>query len=145
MRPRGLVDTGAILALIDRSDSWHERCAEAFESIALPLATTAAVLAELFHFVGDHLRARESAWRLLRSGAIRVLPIDDHDLEAIEGLMTRYADRPMDFADATLVRLADRESLSTIFTIDHDDFRTYRMRGGKTFRVVPDRIGRPRG
>ena len=53
--------------------------------------------------------------------------------------MARYHDRPMDFADATLVHLARRESLSTILTVDHDDFETYRIDGGRTFRIVPAR------
>jgi len=53
--------------------------------------------------------------------------------------MSRYSDRPMDFADATLVHLAQRESLSTIFTIDHDDFETYRIHGRRRFRVIPER------
>ncbi len=114
MQPRGLIDTGAILALLDRSDSWHEACVRSFSSVRLPLATTAAVLAELFHFLGENSRARASAWKLLRSEAITVLPITDDDLRAIDDLMKRYADRPMDFADATLVRLGERESLSTI-------------------------------
>jgi predicted nucleic acid-binding protein len=53
--------------------------------------------------------------------------------------MKRYADRPMDFADATLVRLDERESLSAIFTVDHDDFETYRIKGRTRFRIVPAR------
>jgi len=51
---RGLIDTGAILALLDANDDWHERCVEAFSLLKLPLATTAAVLAELFHLLGNH-------------------------------------------------------------------------------------------
>jgi predicted nucleic acid-binding protein len=76
---------------------------------------------------------------LVRSATVTVLAIDDADLPALEGLMSRYADRPMDFADATLVRRAERERLSTIFTIDHDDFETYRIEGRRRFRIVPDR------
>jgi predicted nucleic acid-binding protein len=53
--------------------------------------------------------------------------------------MKTYWDRPMDFADATLVRLAERESLSTVFTIDNDDFETYRINGRTKFRVFPGR------
>ncbi len=53
--------------------------------------------------------------------------------------MKRYDDRPMDFADATLVHLAKRESLTAIFTIDHDDFETYRIDGKRQFRIVPSR------
>ena len=57
---------------------------------------------------------------------------------ALDALMKRYADRPMDFADATLVHLAKRESIATVFTIDHDDFETYRA-GRRRFRVEPGR------
>jgi hypothetical protein len=51
--------------------------------------------------------------------------------------MSRYWDRPMDFADATLVYLAKRESLSTVFTVDFGDFGTYRIAGRRRFRVLP--------
>ena len=44
------------------------------------------------------------------------------------------------FADATLVRVAERESLTTTLTIDHDDFETYRIGGRKRFRIVPERL-----
>lgn len=76
---------------------------------------------------------------LIRAGAVTVLPIDDADVPELEALMHKYADRPMDFADATLVHLAERESLTTIFTIDHDDFETYRIGARRRFRIVPAR------
>lgn len=136
---RGLVDTGALLALLDADDGWHHACVTAFEQLRLPLATTAAVLAELFHLLADGPRERAAAWRLILSGAITVLPIEDSDLPDVKRLMDKYADRPMDFADATLVHLAGRESLSTVFTVDHDDFDTYRIGGKKMFRIVPPR------
>lgn len=139
MQVRGLIDTGAILALLDADDSWHERCVEAFSSLKLPLATTAAVLAELFHLLDDHPNDLEAAWNLLRSGAIHVLPITDADSAPLERLMKQYADRPMDFADATLVHLAEREALSVICTIDHNDFETYRIKGKRKFSIFPSR------
>ena len=139
MQPKGLIDTGAILALLDTDDQWHEVCAAAFPSLLLPLATTAAVLAELFHLLGDHPNDVAAAWRFLRSGAVVLLPITDADVPDLERLMQQYADRPMDLADATLVHLAKRESLTTVFTIDHDDFETYRIDGRRKFRVVPAR------
>lgn len=137
MAAGGLADTGALLALLDRDDDWHNACVDAFTQLRLPLVTSAAVLAELFHMVGDHPREVDAAWKLVRSGALRVAPIVDSDLTALEALMTRYRDRPMDFADATLVHLASRESLSTVFTVDHDDFQTYRIGARKRFRIVP--------
>ncbi|HEX7186022.1 MAG TPA: PIN domain-containing protein [Thermoanaerobaculia bacterium] len=136
-KPRGLIDTGAILALLDRRDQWHGPCVEAFSALPLPLATSAAILAELFHLLDD--REISSAWGFLRSGAVTVLPITDNDLPELEALMQRYQDRPMDFADATLVHLARRESLTTVFTVDHSDFETYRIEGKRRFRIVPDR------
>jgi predicted nucleic acid-binding protein len=135
----GLIDTGAILALIDRDDRWHPRCADAFKDLRLPLGTSAAVLAEVFHLLDHDRRSAAAAWGLLRSGAIAVLPIADDDLPDLEALMKRYADRPMDFADATLVHLARRERLSLVFTLDNDDFETYRIEGRRKFRVVPGR------
>lgn len=136
---KGLADTGALLAVLDRSDRWHERCAAALADLRLPLATSGAVLAELFHLLGDAPHQVAAGWGLLHSGAITVLPIADGDLADLETLMKRYQDRPMDFADATLVHLARREALSTIFTIDHDDFETYRIEGQRRFRIVPAR------
>ena len=134
-----MADTGALLAYLDRSDAWHERCRHAFADFHLPLVTSAAVLTELFHLVGDSRHETDAAWRFVRSGAVTVLPIDDRDLPSLESLVRKYHDRPMDFADATLVHLAEREVLSTVFTVDHDDFETYRIGGRKRFRILPTR------
>jgi uncharacterized protein len=75
----------------------------------------------------------------LRSGAITVIGLDNADLPDLEALMERYRDRPMDFADATLVHAASKLKLADIMTIDHDDFETYRMVGRRKFRILPDR------
>ena len=139
MPANGLVDTGALLAILDKDDRWHSRSVEAFGQLRLPLATSTAVLAELFHLVGNDRRELAAAWGLIRSGAITVLSIDDRDLSDLEVLMKRYADRPMDFADATLVHLAARENLGMVFTVDQDDFETYRFGGRRRFRIVPSR------
>jgi hypothetical protein len=122
--------------LLDNSDPWHAACAAALGATRLPLATTAAVVGEVFHFIGGHRLA--GAWRSLRRGTITLEPILDGDLPDLERLMLKYADRPMDFADATLVRLAEREGLTTILTVDRD-FEVYRIGGRKAFRVLPRR------
>jgi len=136
---RALADTGALLACLDRTDAWHDRCRTALDTLRLPLATSLAVLAELFHLVGPDPREVVAAWGFVRSGAITVLPISDQELGDLEALMRQYHDRPMDLADATLVHLARRESVSTIFTVDHDDFETYRIAGRKRFSILPER------
>jgi predicted nucleic acid-binding protein len=110
---------------------------DAFCQLRLPLITSEAVLTELFHLVGGDRRETEAAWKFLSSGAVALMTIGHSELPAVHALMSRYRDRPMDFADATLVHLAKRESLATVFTVDYADFETYRIEGKRRFRVVP--------
>ncbi|MBI2898098.1 MAG: PIN domain-containing protein [Deltaproteobacteria bacterium] len=139
-----LIDTGAILALLDGDDRWHEPCVAAFSGLRLPLLTTGAVLTELFHLVGDRRHDVAAAWSFVRSGALTLATIGDVDLATIDALMARYHDRPMDFADATLVHVAHREAITTVLTVDNDDFETYRIGARRRFRVLPGRVHRSR-
>lgn len=139
-RPGGLIDTGALLALVDAGDRWDVPCRVAFEGSRFPLLITSAVLTETFHHAMRRRRnLRQPTWDFVRLGSIVLAPIVDGDLPALEALMARYADRPMDFADATLMHVAEREGLRTILTIDHDDFETYRIGRNAKFRVIPPR------
>jgi predicted nucleic acid-binding protein len=89
--------------------------------------------------VGESLAQIDAAWRLLRSGSVVPGTIDGAELGEAEALMTKYADCPMDLADATLVYLVRRESLSTIPAIDQSDFNTCRIERRKAFRIFPER------
>jgi uncharacterized protein len=137
MPSAALIDTGAILAILEVDDARHVACLSALGSALLPLLTTEAVLTEALHLIGKGSHQQEKIWRFVRSGAIAIRPIGDTDLPALQGLMAQYADRPMDFADATLVHMAARESISVILTVDHDDFETYRIGGRKRFTILP--------
>ena len=134
-----LADTSALYAFLDASEPTHEQCKAAIAAAPLPLVTTVAVLTELFHFVLKRMKDQSGVWRLLRSRQVEISPILTTDLPALGMLMARYADRPMDFADATLVHVAEREGLKTILTIDHDDFETYRIGRRAKFRILPAR------
>jgi uncharacterized protein len=137
--PAGLIDSGAILALLDRDDEGHEACVAAYNAHRLPWLTTEAVLTEVLHLVRRNIRDSRGVWQFLRSGVLQMSSIANEELPHIQTLMEAYADRPMDFADATLVHVAARERLSVIFTIDYDDFETYRLPGRKRFTVLPRR------
>ena len=139
MPPKELVDTGVLLATINTRDRWHEECAAALRVVSLPLVTTTAVLTETFYFASKGKGLVEHLWEFISAGGLRIAPITDADLPALEVLMRRYADRPMDFADATLVHVAEREGLRTILTIDHGDFETYRIGRNAKFRILPAR------
>jgi len=132
-----LVDTGPILALIDRSDRWHHRCEAILPRLPLPLLTSEAVLTEVFYMLRTDVRGIEVAWKFVQSGALTLGPITEPDFPWLHSLMKQYADLPMDFADATPVYLAQRHALDTVFTVD-SDFLVYRIRGRRPFRVVPD-------
>jgi uncharacterized protein len=134
-----LADTGALLALLDKKDQWHYASLEALAQLRVPLLTSEAVVTELFHLMGSGRFQMEAAWNLLRSGTILLAAINDTELEHIRALMIRYSDTPMDFADATLVYLAKRESISSVFTVNYDHFATYRIEGTRRFRILPGR------
>jgi len=142
MLPGGLIDTGAIVAILDRDDSWHSACVQALQSMRFPLLTTEAVLTEAFHLIGSSAYDMQRLWAFVLSGALTVNELADPDLSELRALMAKYKDRPMDFADATLVHAANCESLSLVLTIDHDDFETYRLKGNKKFTIRPIRGGR---
>jgi predicted nucleic acid-binding protein len=125
--------------MMDATERWHGACVEAYDRVRLPLATTSAVLAETFYFtVKRNLRLR--TWEFIRAAPIVIAPITNEDLPSLEVLMHRYADRPMDFADATLVHIAEREGLNTILTVDHYDFETYRIGRNAKFQILPARV-----
>lgn len=142
MPSTGIADTGAIIAIVAADQEWHEACLNALASLEMPLLTTEAVLTELFHLIAARNLSLSRTWDFVLSGAVEVRNMDHSDLPAIRGLMSQYKDRPMDFADATLVHLAARESISLILTVDHDDFETYRIAGRKRFTILPQRISK---
>jgi uncharacterized protein len=139
MAAEALIDTGAILAILDRNDRQHRACLEAYQEFRFPFLTSNAVLTELFHLLRPARIEMEAAWAFVESDAIELATITDAELPAIHALMSRYRDHPMDFADATLVYLARREGISTILTINRADFETYRIEGRRQFRIRPER------
>jgi predicted nucleic acid-binding protein len=137
MAADALIDTGAILSILDTSDTWHDICSSTLLQLRFPMLTSEAVLTELFHLTSVSRARMEAAWAFVNSGAIVLGKIENSELKQMHDLMSRYWDRPMDFADATLVHLANRESIDAIFTTDHDDFATYRLVGKRRFRILP--------
>jgi uncharacterized protein len=131
-----LVDTGPFVAVIDADDAFHDRCVHALKDIQEPLFTVWPVITEAMHLVGS-ISARQTLWDVLEEQRVRLFALDAVDVPHIRALMTKYADLPMDLADAALVRVADREALQTVFTIDQADFRVYRLPGGKRLRLIP--------
>lgn len=132
-----LVDAGPLVALADASDAHHEACLRTLGRITEPMGTVWPALTEAVYLVQKWPRAQMEILDLVQSGALRVLPLGREDMARVRALMTKYRDLPMDLADAALVRAAERERISTVFTVDRRDFSLYRPLGIGRFRIVP--------
>lgn len=130
--PAVLVDTGPLVALLDRSDPDHLACEETFRSITDLMVTVWPVVIEAMYLLRAYWAAQDALWEMLATGAVQLLPLGRDDFGRMRELMRRYRNLPMDVADAALVRVAERERLRRIFTLDRRDFQIYR----------PSRIGR---
>jgi uncharacterized protein len=125
-----LVDTGPLVALFDLQDEHHERCVKTLKAIRAPIGTTVAVLTEAFHMLEPHCMGSNRLREFIANNAMSVWFLEQASLMRAFELMELYADRPMDLADASLVAAAEALDTRTIFTIDRDDFATYRVRRG---------------
>jgi len=126
-----------LVALIHADDRHHRSCKEALKRIREPLGTVWPAITDAMYLLGFSAAAQDALWRLLEGDAVKILPLDKADLPRMRELMRKYRDLPMDLADAALVRVAERERISTVFTIDRRDFELYRPRGVRRFNVLP--------
>ena len=129
-----LVDTGPLVAFLSRRDAEHVRCVTAWKQQG-PLLTVWPVVTEAMHLLAFSRAAQDALGELIER-AVEVAPLDRGDLPRVRTLMTRYANLPLDFADACLVRTAERLGIGTVFSLDHD-FSVVRPRHVKHFRIVP--------
>lgn len=132
-----LVDAGPLIALVDADDHHHRACVRSFAEVREALGTVWPVLTEALFQVGDARGGPAAIWKLIERGAVRLLPLDEEDVPRIRELMEKYADLPMDLADAALVRVAERDGLRTVFTVDRRDFNVYRLKGGRRLAILP--------
>ena len=128
-----LVDAGPLVALFDPRDKSHMRSRRVLKSVRDGMSTTVPVLTEAFHMLGP---ASTGAGRLadyIERGGVAVWLSSRTDLTRMFELMEAYADHPMDLADASLVVAAETLPAQKIFTLDRDDFETYRIRRGHQY------------
>lgn len=132
-----LVDAGPLVALVDADDQHHLACARALPSLDEPLATVWPAITEAMYLLRDQSRGQDAVWEMVERGAVRILPLGLPDVPRMRALMRKYADRPMDVADAALVTVAERESARVVFTVDRADFSVYRLHGRLRFTILP--------
>ena len=132
-----LVDAGPLVALIHADDRHHQQCREALASLREPMITVWPAFTEAMYLLGFSSDAQDALWQILDSDALRIGELFEEDYPRMRELMRKYHDLPMDLADAALVRLAERESIHRVFTIDRRDFQVYRPKGIRRFDILP--------
>ena len=130
-----LLDTSALVGLLDRSQRVHDACAAFYASWEGPVATTEAVLTESTHLLSTVRRGGSTCLEFVLESEVLVVPSTPSSIRRCRNLMDKYAD--MDFADATLVVLAEDLNTDLVFTVDRD-FDVYRIHGRKRFNMVPE-------
>ena len=130
---RVLVDTGPLVALMNKRDRHHQRFVEYLKFFQGQLVTTWPVLTEVTHHVPVGKGVEIMA--LVRDGALEVIDLGNAG-ERVHDLMKKYADRPMDLADASLVWAAEYTGIEQVMTID-SDFAVFRLANGHRLQVLP--------
>lgn len=125
-----LIDTGPLVALFDKDDNYHAHMKGFMHGKGFRFHSTLAVLTEALHLLDFSVRVQLNFLSWVASGGIHLCNIDGSDIHRIRELSEQYQDRPMDFADATLVRAAEKTGIQSIISID-SDFDIYRLPGRK--------------
>jgi predicted nucleic acid-binding protein len=123
-----IVDTGPLVAFLDRAEQHHRWVAERIEELEPPLLVCEPVLAEAMHLLARLSRAEDALFGLIENQALRIaFRIEEH-LAALRRLHAKYRDRPMSLADACVVRMAEIHERHGVLTLD-SDFMVYRKHG----------------
>lgn len=131
--PRLLIDTGPLVAWLDRGDQDHARVSAFLAGFQGSLLTTWPVLTEVCHLLPTYIVPRFLRWAAL---SVELHDVPTVAIADIAVWMEKYHDLPMDLADASLVWLADRVGVVDILTLDKRDFGVYRLSHGRRFHNV---------
>jgi len=132
-----ILDTGPWVALIDRSEGKHRQCVEWFRQFEGDIFSSEAVLTEVLYLLNFSFKAQSAAIDFILNGAITLVASDLESLRKAKLLMEKYKDVPMDYADATLVCLADDLSIPHVATFDLRGFGIYRSPLKRPFVIFP--------
>ena len=131
-----LLDTGFIVALLDRSENFHKTCAQTVREVEAPLVTCEAVITESCYLLRSLSGASEAVIENIAAGIFQIPFQLSRETAAVKQLLRKCKDRKIDLADACLIRLADQFGTADILTLDRD-FAIYRWGKNKSFRMLP--------
>ena len=120
-----LIDSGPIIALFDRSDNYHNIVLNFLKNYKGELITSLAVVTEVSHMLDFNLNVQIDFLKWIELGGLKIYNISHNDIANIREMMQKYTNIPMDFADASLMYIANKEDIKDIISID-SDFDIYR-------------------
>jgi predicted nucleic acid-binding protein len=130
-----LLDTGVIVALLQRGAERHDECARAISDLDRPLVTCEAVIMESCHLLRRFPGAAEAVVANVEQGEFEIPFAFSRAASAVRSILRKYHDVPTDFADACLVQMADELNTGEILTLD-SDFTVYRWRNNRPFELL---------
>lgn len=134
---KAILDTGPWVALIDRSESKHAACVNWLKNFSGRLYSSEAVLTEVLYLLNFSTIAQCAAIGFVLTSVVEIVPANKQSLLQTKNLLKKFADLPMDYADATLVCLASDTGIQNIVTFDVRDFTIYTLPGKKKFNIIP--------
>ncbi|MFZ0317521.1 MAG: PIN domain-containing protein [Candidatus Sulfotelmatobacter sp.] len=137
-RSRILIDTGPLVAILSREDAHHQSCVAALREMPGPLFSCWPVITEAAWLLRHSRRAIQQLLSSMNAGFLELLPLAGNEAKAIASLMKKYESIRPQLADASLVYLAAREGIETIFTLDRRDFSIYRTGRKRSFHILPE-------
>lgn len=130
-----IVDTGPLVAFLDRRERHHAWSAEQVRGLDAPLLVCEPVLAEAMYLLSGQAKAQDALFGLLEGGALRIAFQAGEHIAALRVLQRKYRDRPISFADACIVRMAEIFGRHLVFTLDAD-FSVYRKNGREPLDLI---------
>lgn len=132
-----IVDTGAIIAMLDRSERNHKNVLEYLgRNLVLPVTLLAEIDYMASTQLGSHI-ARDF-FKGLERGDLQLLEFDKLDLLHANEIMERYPNVPLGLADASVIALAERHSINDILTLDRRHFTLVKPRAKPYFNLLPE-------
>jgi uncharacterized protein len=132
-----LLDTGPLVAILFEPDAQHEICTETLRRIRAPLLTCWPVITEAAWLLRASPHVVEKLLASFNGQPLYLARLDESDLDGIASILSKYSDLGLQVADASLVHLANREAIDTVFTLDRRDFSIVRLPRGRKLRLIP--------
>ena len=135
-----ILDTSFLFALTDKSDRNHQRVLKVAQNVNERLILPIAVLPEICYLISSRLghTAMRKFVTSMTPETVQIESVTTEDLIRIQQVLDRYADNQLDFTDAAIVAIAERLSITRIYTLDRRDFSVIRPKHCDYFELIPE-------